>query len=179
MTSQAQMASNRKNARLSTGPRTPEGKAVSSQNALRHGALSTQVILPDEDPEAFAALSQQVTAQLAPDGPVDDVFVERAIVSIWRLRRAVRMETAVIAQRTREATVALAESQRGGDPLAVAVIRDATGADTLSKLSRYETTHERALYRALHELERRQAARHGQAVAPPAVIDLEISTPTG
>jgi hypothetical protein len=36
-----------------------------------------------------------------------------------------------------------------------------------SKLSRYETTIEQQLYRALHELERRQAARRGAAVTPP------------
>ena len=53
------------------------------------------------------------------------------------------------------------------------------GADTLSKLSRYETRHERGLYRALHELERRQAARQGRDVAPAAVVDVNISTPAG
>jgi hypothetical protein len=34
----AQIAANRANARRSTGPRTPEGKAASSRNALTHGA---------------------------------------------------------------------------------------------------------------------------------------------
>jgi hypothetical protein len=37
----------------------------------------------------------------------------------------------------------------------------------LSKLSRYETAIERQLYRALHKLERRQAARRGAALTPP------------
>ena len=37
--------------------------------------------------------------------------------------------------------------------------RDADKANAFSKLSRYETTLERGLYRALPELERRQAAR--------------------
>jgi hypothetical protein len=44
-----------------------------------------------------------------------------------------------------------------------------------SKLSRYETTIEQQLYRALHELERRQAARRGAAVTPPQVLDVEVS----
>src|SRR5579862_4598879 len=34
----AQIAANRANALRSTGPRTPEGKAASSRNALTHGA---------------------------------------------------------------------------------------------------------------------------------------------
>jgi len=45
----------------------------------------------------------------------------------------------------------------------------------LSKLSRYETAIERTLYRALHELDRRQAARLGAAVTPPQVLDIEVS----
>jgi hypothetical protein len=53
--------------------------------------------------------------------------------------------------------------------------RDADGANAFSKLSRYETAIGRALYRALHELKRRQAARQGGAVAPPHVVDVEVS----
>ena len=52
-------------------------------------------------------------------------------------------------------------------------------ADALSKLSRYETTLERSMFRALHELQRLQAARSGQSVAPPAVLDVEVSSSRG
>jgi hypothetical protein len=55
-------------------------------------------------------------------------------------------------------------------------IRDAEGANAFSKLSRYETAIERSLYRALHELQRLQAARRaGGGVAPPAVVDVDVS----
>jgi hypothetical protein len=40
-------------------------------------------------------------------------------------------------------------------------VRDANGANAFSKLSRYETTIERGLYKALHELQRLQAATAG------------------
>jgi hypothetical protein len=53
--------------------------------------------------------------------------------------------------------------------------RDADRANAFSKLSRYETAIERTLYRALHELERRQAARLGAAVTPPQVLDVDVS----
>jgi hypothetical protein len=53
--------------------------------------------------------------------------------------------------------------------------RDADRANAFSKLSRYESAIERTLYRALHELERRQAARRGAALTPPQVLDVEVS----
>jgi len=37
---------------------------------------------------------------------------------------------------------------------------------------RYETSIERGLYRALHELQRLQAARRGEAVAAPVAVDV-------
>ena len=45
MTSQRQKAANQANARRSTGPQTPEGKAVTRLNALRHGLLARDVVL--------------------------------------------------------------------------------------------------------------------------------------
>jgi hypothetical protein len=46
-------------------------------------------------------------------------------------------------------------------------IRDADKANAFSKLSRYETTIERSLYKALHELQRLQAARRAEGDVPP------------
>ena len=49
------------------------------------------------------------------------------------------------------------------------------GADSLGKLSRYETSIERSLYKALHELERRQSARRGEPVPPPLAVDINVT----
>ena len=55
-------------------------------------------------------------------------------------------------------------------------VRDATKANAFSKLSRYETTIERSLYKALHELQRLQAARRAEGnVPPPVAVDVEVS----
>ena len=49
----AQIDSNRANARHSTGPRSPEGKAASSQNASKHNLTGGDAFLPGEDPAAY------------------------------------------------------------------------------------------------------------------------------
>jgi hypothetical protein len=55
-------------------------------------------------------------------------------------------------------------------------IRDANEANAFSKLSRYEATIERSLYRALHELQRLQAARRVEgSVTPPAALEIDVS----
>jgi len=56
MSTHAQVTANQQNAARSTGPRTPEGKAVSARNATRHGLTSGFRILPSEDPEAYHQL---------------------------------------------------------------------------------------------------------------------------
>ncbi|MFI5381076.1 MAG: hypothetical protein ACHRHE_17400, partial [Tepidisphaerales bacterium] len=48
--SAARTAANRRNALKSTGPRTPEGKAKSALNALKHGLTAQSPLLPTEDP---------------------------------------------------------------------------------------------------------------------------------
>ena len=55
-------------------------------------------------------------------------------------------------------------------------IRDASKANAFSKLSRYETTIERSLYKALHELQRLQATRGAKGNVPlPAAVDVDVS----
>ncbi len=57
--------------------------------------------------------------------------------------------------------------------LGVAFKQDAENAGAISKLSRYEAAIERSLYRALHELQRVQAAR--QDGQPPASIAVDVT----
>ncbi len=59
--------------------------------------------------------------------------------------------------------------------LGMAFIRDANSANAFSKLSRYETTMERGLYKALHEVQRLQTARAAGSVPPPLAVDIDVS----
>jgi hypothetical protein len=59
--------------------------------------------------------------------------------------------------------------------LGQAFIEDVRGPDALGKLSRYQTATENSLYRALHELQRQQAARQGSPVPAPVAVDVGVS----
>jgi hypothetical protein len=91
------VVSNRKNAQRSTGPRTPEGKAVSSQNAARHYLTSKQVVIPGEDPAEYDALRASLVADLKPANAIEVDLVEELAAGSWRLKRAHRIETAILA----------------------------------------------------------------------------------
>ena len=87
MTSPSQIAANQQNAQSSTGPRTPEGKAASSQNAIKYGLTSRQVLLPFEDPEEFAELRATFVDQLRPANPAERLIVEDITVAKWHMIR--------------------------------------------------------------------------------------------
>lgn len=59
MTSDKQTQANRQNALKSTGPITPEGKAAVRHNALKHGLLAQDVLVPNEDEAAFEELAER------------------------------------------------------------------------------------------------------------------------
>lgn len=96
MASSASSAANRRNARKSTGPRSVSGKERSSRNALNHGILSRNLLLPDESAEEWETLLSQLMAEMKPAGTLEQILVERIAVAIWRQRRLVRVETACI-----------------------------------------------------------------------------------
>ncbi len=80
------------------GPNTPEGKARSSMNALKHGLRSKRfLLLPEEDPEDFASLVSDIRAAYGPEDAVELAHVEAIAVAMWREIRADRVETEVMA----------------------------------------------------------------------------------
>jgi hypothetical protein len=95
MTTKKQIATNRRNAKQSTGPRTEEGKASSSQNALKHGLSADRVVIWDEDPNEFDALRSSLFRHYQPADPVSQFQVEQLAASIWRLRRVPVIEAGI------------------------------------------------------------------------------------
>jgi hypothetical protein len=68
MSTEARTTTNQANAQFSTGPRTPEGKARSSQNALKHGLSARQLAIQPVDQEEFDELLAEYQAQINPRG---------------------------------------------------------------------------------------------------------------
>ena len=97
MKSKNQIRANRENARKSTGPRTKEGKARSSQNALKHGLLANDAVLPGEDPADFDRHLTSFEDTYLPRNRVEKEIVRQIADVAWRMQRLSRIETAVIA----------------------------------------------------------------------------------
>ncbi len=174
---------------------------MASKNAIKHGLLSRQVVLPDEDPSEFEDFQRRLMGDLKPIGELETVFAERIMLGAWRLRRVVRLEAAVIRWQESEllalpdlAALATAASRASNAPsgapqsssdadeqaraeqsVYTAMVQDAHGTNQLERLRRYETTIERSVLSSVHELERLQGRRSGEAVDSPRVIDVNVS----
>jgi hypothetical protein len=153
--SSARAEASRRNGARSCGPRTPEGKARSSQNALKHGLRAQKfVVVGDEKAAEFAALEEALVDELAPAGALQGLLAARIARAAWRLERAERIEAELFER----------HADRGGN-LGLALIRDGNGAGAFGTLLRYRGTALGELWRALRLLKALQAeAAHAREV---------------
>jgi hypothetical protein len=157
----AQHTANQSNAQLSTGPKTPDGKARVSQNAVRHGLTAKHLVVRDDEQEEFTALRDELLAELDPQGATEILTFNDLLHSSWNLQRFRRIE---------------AECSLGS-------IDDFTNPQTtavLDRLTRYQTRSQRAYHRALQELRTLQTNRalrrlkldEETAAETPAITDI-------
>ncbi len=92
--SPARLAANRNNAQHSTGPRSPDGKARSSQNALTHGLSSTS-LLPPEDQQPFQLHQQSLLDSLRPTNSIQLLLAQRLALLSWKLLKCSMAESAL------------------------------------------------------------------------------------
>ncbi len=102
MASFRQIEANRRNARLSTGPATEDGKRKSRQNAVRHGLTAETVIDALEDAEDYASFEMAVTADYDAQSAVERELVLRLASLLWRLRRATSIESGLFKIQARQ-----------------------------------------------------------------------------
>jgi hypothetical protein len=165
MATAAQIAANRANAQKSTGPRTAEGKAASSANALKSGIYAQSLIIRGEDPAELEALRDDFYAAHQPESAGERALVDTLVHSEWILRRLRKCEAQLW-----EAALPSMDSpkDRRQTPLSSAFI-DAEFMFT--PLQRSISAAERAFHRALAGLERLRKSR-----ALPKPADVEASS---
>ena len=180
--SEKKIEANRRNARLSTGPRTEAGKNRSRYNAIKHGIFSRDMLqswgLGKEDREGFEALLTLLLEDRKPVGVVEEVLIERIAVCLWRLKRASEYETGTMQLRYIGHQVKLKSSATSDSEIEFLTMcfrhlllpQD----KEMDLLLRYETTFHRQLLSTLNQLERLQRARRGENV--PAPIAVQVMT---
>jgi hypothetical protein len=145
----------RANGAKSRGPATPEGRAASSRNSLRHGFTAQSVVLPNESQEDFQSLLDSYTHQFRPQGGVEMDLVQTMAAARWRLRRISTIETTLLNnEMTRRAKDCRRELNNPDDLARLAWVfqKLADNGQSLALLMRYEGALNRSYDRAFKQL---------------------------
>jgi hypothetical protein len=102
MPSLNQLAANRANAQLSSGPTSSEGKAKVSHNALKTGLTGRTVLLPSDDVAAYQAQVARILQQFAPASDEEKRLTQSLADTLWRLERIPSLEAGIYAIGRRE-----------------------------------------------------------------------------
>jgi len=179
MSTQAKIHANRLNAQKSTGPNTPQGKAVVSQNALKHGLSARHDVITTESQADFDLHRDALLAELHPIGPMESILADRIVSLSWRLKRAdlIQNQTidAMYEKITSDPLANLGKSfglkglgnpqPETSDPppdltLGRIAIKDFSNARVLDRLLMYERRIEHSLYKTTLELQRLRLLRN-------------------
>ena len=150
MSTPAQIEANQANAQSSTGPRTPEGKAASATNAIKHGFFSKHaVLLNEEEHRQFESLRNSYVYTFSPANIVQVALLDQLVLAAWNIERANRLEAELA-------------NTEGIDPLL-----SETNTKTLDRICAYRTRAERTFHKCHKEL-RVLKAPSRQKAKPPA-----------
>jgi hypothetical protein len=168
--SPARQFANASNAQRSTGPRTPDGKSRSAQNARKHGLTALRLLIGPEDREEFDQLLAGCQADIAPQGALQQTLFDELVAAAWNLRRIRVMEAELY---SRAATCS-------------DLLDDDVLLTKLDRLARHKSRIERTFHRSLKELKSLQTnaairpmiAPQDDKAPPPLASAIEISKRT-
>jgi hypothetical protein len=172
------------NGAKSHGPSTPEGRAKSSRNSLRHGLSAKSIVLPNEDADEYQQLLDAHIDQFHPRTGVEMELVEAMAVARWRLRRIRTIETNLFTtelDRYQEDLESEPEYKTADDRLAYVFKKLADNSQSLAMLVRYEATLTRSYDRAFKQLQTLQRQNEPKpapalALVSPVVTHVAPST---
>jgi hypothetical protein len=143
--------------RQSTGPTTPEGKARSALNALRHGLSGQTVLMPWEDQSVYKTHCDEILASLAPIGKLETDAAQGFADDQWRLNRARAVDTNMFALGQFDYAPATGHSQIDAALNSARAFRDHSKA--FVNISLYEQRINRSLEKNLARLQALQQDR--------------------
>ena len=158
----------------SSGPRTEEGKRISSMNALKTGLTGRTVLLPGDDAVAYTALVEHLFEEWQPAGLSESNLVLSLADAEWRLRRVPVLEYALFSRGREEFQEKFAAQP---DPERRAALTDLETMFVYEKQLRNLHLQEARLRRQrekdLAELKALQAERSAQAAEQAEVVQTE------
>jgi hypothetical protein len=193
--SEARLAANRENAKRSSGPRTPEGKARSSQNAVKHGFRSASFcVVRLEDLDEIEKLKADAVACYRPVNSQELVAVERIAIAQQQIFRGGRLDAGMFTSAMNEVLdrtnrpilpmdpdmvgdgdIEITRQQNRNYCIAEGFRRIAKESNAIGLTLRYRAQAEREYRRAVEDFDRLKALR-AQPATRAGVVGLQTKS---
>jgi hypothetical protein len=182
MISEKKLEANRRNAQLSTGPRSEEGRKAVSLNSLIHGLRARHVVTLAEKSPEFYRHCAVLFEEWQPQTPTEQFLVEQMAITQWKLGRLDAVESSALLQSTqfclafRNFEEYKTEDGRINLPDVVGK-REAEANRALDRYSQWITRLERSYYRALETLQHLQERRKKEERRLPGKNSVPVEIP--
>lgn len=146
--SQKQIEANKKNSLLG-GVKTEEGKNISKFNAIKHGILRESIT--EYENLDYSVLYNSLVEDYKPSNTIEEIIIERITISYLKLMRINKAEAEAIKSSldpTEYINSDFSIEEKGYTPK----VSEQCVTSLSSVYSRYETTTENRLYKAINKL---------------------------
>ena len=96
--SEAQQNASRENGQKSHGATSPEGKAICSRNAVKHGLCARKILIAPQDAEAYEKCLQTVFQHHKPVTDMEKLIIQEVADTSWKLQRVAVYESGLQAK---------------------------------------------------------------------------------
>jgi hypothetical protein len=167
-TSPARSAAARANGAKSRGPKTAEGKQISSRNATTHGLTARTVVLHNESEAQFETDLRAYLDHFRPQTKPETDLVHQLAAAQWRLARYIAIEAALFENKMTDQSEWLDDKYEVlPEPNRLAIAFESLASNgSLALLNRYQARLHREYQRLLKTLTDLQAARRAAEMPP-------------
>jgi hypothetical protein len=141
------------------GPRTPEGRAISSLNATTFGRYATRDFVRPSEESDYRDLAESLRDELAPVGLLENNLVDEIRRAMWRLGRCGEVEQSFVTDHADPTSIL--------DPM-----RHETQAKLQLSVDRARALYQRLLHKCTAELRKLQTERQLRNESFQAGFDL-------